>query len=80
LTKPIGRRGLGRAHKLADGLEHLAQLKADAGGEPVVSERKRLGLLLKHMELRGEVLVGGERLAQAHEGAHDVETDFDGAC
>ncbi len=80
MTKPIGRRGLGRAHELADGVEHLAQLKAGAGGEAVVSERKRLGLLLKHMELRGEVLVRGERLAQAHEGAHDVEADFDGAC
>lgn len=44
-----------------------------------MAQRECLGLLFEFFKFRGKLLVRGERIAQAHEGKHDIQADFDSA-
>jgi hypothetical protein len=44
-----------------------------------MAQCERLGLLFKLFKFRRQPLVRGERFAQTHEGAHNIQADFDGA-
>ena len=59
--------GLGRGHKLANGIE-------DAGDGPVVGGEFAFQLV----ELTGQFAVGGQQSTQSHERSHHLDVDLDG--